>query len=273
MPIWDEKNNRTTMIILFGLLFITIGCSRNPAGMALKLDGSNDCMTVGICPPLQISGDVTVEAWVYVNAYPTYTFPFAEIVQQAGRDNYEENNELYTLAISGDGLVDCFHENGEGVNNTLFSKNPVGMGKWTHLANVRDAAAQTYQIYINGVLDTTGTYKNNPTGGSNTSFFVGSNFDGLDFDGMIDEVRIWNRVRSQKQIEATMNESLKSEYFQSADSGLVGYWRFDRLHNLGMGNDGLADDVKDLSVYQNHGDLFDNALLYPSNAFVHTDGD
>ena len=64
--------------------------------MALKLDGEDDCMTAGICQPLQISGDVTVEAWVYINDYPTSTFPFAEIVQQAGWDNVEKNNELYT---------------------------------------------------------------------------------------------------------------------------------------------------------------------------------
>ncbi|MBN2029043.1 LamG domain-containing protein [bacterium] len=241
--------------------------------MALKLDGSNDCMTTGICPPLQISGDVTIEAWVYTNAYPTYTFPFAEIVQQAGRDNYEQNNELYTLAITGDGLVDCFHENGEGVNNTLFSKSRVPLRKWIHLACVRDVSAQTYQIYINGVLDTTGTYKNNPTGGSNTVFMIGSNFDGLDFNGMIDEVRVWNRVRTQQQIQATMNGSLKPEYYESADSGLVGYWRFDRLYNFGIGNDGLVDDIRDCSIYQNHGDLFGDASLYSSNAFIHTDRD
>ncbi|MCJ7812041.1 LamG domain-containing protein [bacterium] len=268
-----EKNTTQIKIIIFilNLFLVSICCSKNRAGMALTLDGDGDYVFIGNLTQLQIMGDVTIEAWVYIRSYPTSTFPFAEIVQQTGQDNLEENNELYTLAINGDGEIDCFHENGEGVNNTLFSKSVVPTGQWIHLATVRDALAQTYQIFINGVLDTMSTYDHNATGGSNTALFIGSNYDGLDFDGMIDEVRIWNKVRSQRQIQSTMNRSLKSEYYVSSDSGLVGYWRFDLLENLGMGNDGLIDDMRDLSIYRNHGDLVKDAALVPSGAFVQTD--
>ncbi len=47
-----------------------------------------------------------------------------------------------------------------------------------------------------------------------------------------------------------------------ADSGLVGYWRFDQIEDLGINNDG-PDDVRDLSVLHNHLDLMNDAHLVP----------
>jgi len=42
------------------------------------------------------------------------------------------------------------------------------------------------------------------------------------------------------------------------------YFRFDQLENLGVGEDSLADDIRDLSFYQNHGDIEGPALLEAS---------
>jgi hypothetical protein len=176
-------------------------------------------MFVGIASELQIPGDVTVEAWVYISSYPTGAFPFAEIVINSALGDLEEENALYTLAITGDSLVDCFHENGAGINNAVVSKSKVPLGTWRHVAEVRNITAQTYEIYVNGVLDTIGTYLNNPTGGSNSAFYVGSSPGALDFHGIIDEVRVWSTMRTQAQLQATRNDTLSPEYYQSSDSG------------------------------------------------------
>jgi len=78
--------------------------------------------------------------------------------------------------------------------------------------------------------------------------------------GNIDEVRIWNIARTQSQIQSTMNDTLTSDYYSSADSGLVAYWRCDVLEDLGINADG-PDDIRDFSVFQNHGDLSGDTSL------------
>ena len=59
-----------------------------------------------------------------------------------------------------------------------------------------------------------------------------------------------------------MNSPLDNSYLNTANSGLVGYWRFDQLEDLGINNDG-ADDVRDLSNLHNHLDLKGDAHLVP----------
>ena len=59
-----------------------------------------------------------------------------------------------------------------------------------------------------------------------------------------------------------------AEYYSTADSGLVVYFRFDGLEDLGIGDDGQVDDIRDLSVNGNHGDLKGNAMLVLSDAPV-----
>ncbi|HIC17138.1 TPA: hypothetical protein EYO77_03410 [Candidatus Poribacteria bacterium] len=58
------------------------------------------------------------------------------------------------------------------------------------------------------------------------------------FNGLIDEVRLWNFARTEAEIQSIMNSILTGK-----EEGLVGYWNFD---------DGTT---KDLSPYGNDGSL------------------
>jgi hypothetical protein len=88
-----------------------------------------------------------------------------------------------------------------------------------------------------------------------------------EFRGKIDELRIWNTIRTQSQIQVLMHRTLGSEYYGSPDSGLIAYWRFDELEDLGVGGDG-PDDVRDYSVNQMHGDLVGDAILDTSSVLL-----
>jgi hypothetical protein len=83
-------------------------------------------------------------------------------------------------------------------------------------------------------------------------------------DGQIDELRIWNYQKNNQQILELKDEPLDSAYYVSSDSGLVGYWRFDVLEDLGINNDG-PDDIRDLSISGSHLDLAGDAHLVPFN--------
>jgi hypothetical protein len=64
-----------------------------------------------------------------------------------------------------------------------------------------------------------------------------------------------------------MYDTLSSAYYTSNDSGLIAYWRFDTLEDLGI-NSGGVDDIRDLSINANHGDLEGSATLVSSGIFV-----
>jgi hypothetical protein len=68
----------------------------------------------------------------------------------------------------------------------------------------------------------------------------------------MDEVRIWNVVRTQEQIQDHMHCELAGN-----ESGLIGYWKF---------NEASGSIAYDSSPYGNHAYLYGGATLVPSSA-------
>ncbi|MBK9017914.1 MAG: hypothetical protein IPM82_29890 [Saprospiraceae bacterium] len=67
--------------------------------------------------------------------------------------------------------------------------------------------------------------------------------------GKIDEFRIWNTARTAAQIQANYDKTIISP-----QAGLVAYYKFDQLEDLGQGNAGV-NDVRDFSGNNYHGDV------------------
>jgi Concanavalin A-like lectin/glucanases superfamily len=87
--------------------------------------------------------------------------------------------------------------------NDLVIANPLSAGIWTHLALTFDYTADTYMLYVNGVLAASSTApRTAPTqalriGGATSNF--GQDFF---FHGALDEVSLYNRVLSSSEITA-----------------------------------------------------------------------
>ncbi|NCS11951.1 MAG: hypothetical protein GPJ08_12735 [Microcystis aeruginosa G13-09] len=71
------------------------------------------------------------------------------------------------------------------------------------------------------------------------------------FAGKMDEVRIWNKARTQAEIQADMNHQLTG-----TESGLIGYWQF---------SEGTGNTVTDLSGHNNNGII--NGATYTEGFF------
>ncbi|EDN70577.1 conserved hypothetical protein [Beggiatoa sp. PS] len=135
-------------------------------------------------------------------------------------------------------------------------------GLWHHLAVTvdRDGEAIAYQ---DGVFKTSTTSTNSFMGGDiddvNSGFGLKiaqdgtGNFLGTKFLGQIDEVRVWNTVRTQEQIQANMNTTL-----QGNEAGLVAYYPLDK---------GIGTHIIDQTNHNNDG-TFVNAPTWVNNGAV-----
>jgi hypothetical protein len=130
-----------------------------------------------------------------------------------------------------------------GVTSATVVQNDI----WTHVAGVYDGA--TMKIYINGTLentvDQTGDLKE-----SDFDMYIGkapwTNYN--NFNGQMDELRIWNVARTQAQIQYAMNRSLAGN-----EEGLVAYWPF---------NDAAGSPTADDASQYNHvGTLYNGAAI------------
>ena len=106
--------------------------------------------------------------------------------------------------------------------HSLLCRRERNLGQWHHVAGVYSHSGGFANLYVDGVLKGT-TPSNGPLTHDSSDLRFG-NWSGCceDFDGIIDEVRIWNVARTEQQIQNHMDLPLVGN-----EPGLVGYWRFD----------------------------------------------
>jgi mannosyl-glycoprotein endo-beta-N-acetylglucosaminidase len=210
-------------------------------GYALQFDGTDDLLNCGNGTSLQITGNkITLEAWINVNEFKSQPFAGSVIVKDQG-----SNSSGYMIRCGGNGIINFNIGNGSW-HEISTPVNSVQLNSWHHVAAVYDGTAM--KIYVDGVLTAQSSAVFTIGNASNSNLLIGESpgFPGRVFNGKIDEVRIWNVVRSQYQIQNTMNIILPPEYYSTPDSGLAGYWRLD---------EGSGQTAEDLSFYSNNATL------------------
>jgi len=222
--------------------------------------GAGDYVNCGTDTSLNMVDRLTLEAWVFLAAsqpglYPRLIDKYNYILHQGYNLILIDNGTVPMLEFWGD----------DNLRHNVAADTSVNDSTWHHLAVTFDDSVQC--MYVDGRLAGQ-TLENARTIIPCTNIMgLGNNSDGNiwhPFQGRMDEVRVWKIARSQQQILKTMRDTLSAAYYSSPDSGLVAYWRFDKLEDLGIGGDG-PDDVRDLSIYGNHSDLVGTAHLVPSD--------
>ncbi|PWB67958.1 hypothetical protein C3F09_12555, partial [candidate division GN15 bacterium] len=191
-----------------------LAADANSNSYALNFDGSNDWVNCGTSAAADITGPITLEAWVRSDVAATQS-----IVKKNG------TSSGYELSLSNNvsgGLPQnyFFRLNGSDtyrVNSTSYY--PVD-GTWTHVAATYDGSVM--KLYVNGVQEG-GDVAGPPSIVTNTSnLVIGTDAltpgTGKNFDGGIDEVRVWNVARTAQQILDSYNQQIAS------GTGLVGRW-------------------------------------------------
>ena len=164
-------------------------------GSALSFDGINDYVIVADSPSLEITGNITVEGWIYLTSISQ------EATVAAKWKDIGMNQRGYLLTVGAD-LTPRFYVSTNGGNYPKAVGSPLSLNKWYHLAGTYDGA--NIKLYVGTApvtLSQTGNIFNNSQplliGATDGYGYSGRRFT----NGSIDEVRVWNGVLSASQLD------------------------------------------------------------------------
>jgi hypothetical protein len=161
-------------------------------GGALSFDGVNDRVNISDANALDLTTGMTLEAWVRPSTVSSWR---AVLVKNFG------NGLSYGLfgsdaASLSSGYIRTTSD--LGVANTA----PLALNVWTHLALTYDGATLT--LYVGGAQVASRAVSGSIAVSTGTLTLGGSGLSIGFFQGLIDDVRIYNRALSQAEIQADM---------------------------------------------------------------------
>ncbi len=180
-----------------------IGATPLPAMVAggLSFDGVDDYVAVPDNPTLDLTSQITIDAWIRTDKLTGGQSIVTKQPTGSAGYNHGGNYEL-TLA---DGKL-YFTSQYAPYNRTWghFANMPdLVVGQWYFVAVTADAGSRVVKFYVNGDLVDTVVWQHSLLQYPNDEpLRIGRRKDGLFFDGLIDEVEIFNRVLSDTEIQA-----------------------------------------------------------------------
>lgn len=190
------------------------------SGRAMTGDGVNDYAVNGSVDVTDLgsTGDLTISTWVYMNSLADDHGIVSHIGSDQGGDT-DLNNYVFFIN-DGDKRLRLWWEYSGGFEQEESSTGlTAGTGEWVHIAVIRDATANEVTFYENGQqLGTVQSYTTDPSGGNGApgEFYLGSNQLGDQLNGIIDDTRIYDYVRTPAQLQWDYNRGKP-----------LAHWKFD----------------------------------------------
>jgi len=206
---------------------------------SLEFDGVDDYVSLEQNFDFQATDQFTVEAWIKVDNTGFYQQVISKLDSDfTGWGLQVENDGRLGAYLFADYLV-----NQRSVDGTFV----VADNQWHHVAMSFDGV-DTIVLYVDGEIDPISDINNaGATLGSianaadtHIGNYEGTGSPGEFLNGQIDDLRIWNGVRSDAEILANYNTELSGN-----ESNLMAYYKFD--------NSGTACDVEDCNPNETHG--------------------
>ena len=170
---------------------------------SLNFDGVDDNVNAGHSTSLDAT-NTTLSAWIYARSY--------------GLDNGEQRNYLSKRSSSGTGSSQAYELQIHYITGELYlewessgwraqsdSSGAIATNTWIHAVLTVDGTS--YKFYRNGVMGGNGTLSAG-FATNNHDVRVGGMFDGgslANWDGLLDEVRIYNRALSASEVQSLYN--------------------------------------------------------------------
>ncbi|MEW6063009.1 MAG: LamG domain-containing protein [Nanoarchaeota archaeon] len=207
--------------------------SSGKIGGAYSFDGVNDFVDAGNSTTFNVTNAITLEAWIKPSsfasarriidkAYTSCVEPYSQYNLRLGEDLDGTNRTSFELSIGGS-------------RKELNSVSTLTASTWYHVVATYDGSVM--KIYINGVLDNSSSQTGN-IDNYNTDVWLGmhSTCNSVPFNGIIDEVRIYNRTLSAAEI--LEHNATRYNTFLTQEAGAVAG---DKIHCEVTPNNNTAD--------------------------------
>jgi len=177
------------------------------ANQAFSFNGSSNYIGIGtpVPAPLQIQGELTLAAWIYVNAYPG-TSTLGTIVgcqHDPGQTGYAIHLDGRTNPDSQTAPAGHLHfQIGNGAWHTTHTNAQIPLNQWVHVAATRKAN-EAAKIYYNGALQPSASLTwDGSVSYTGAEFDIGrqSDYSNRYFNGSIDEAQVYNRALTAAEI-------------------------------------------------------------------------
>ncbi|MBA7709229.1 hypothetical protein ES703_118142 [subsurface metagenome] len=159
---------------------------------ALLFDGDGDYVQIENESSFDITSQITVSAWVNISSVPTDWTAIVTKGDSAWRLSTEQAERKFHFAVSG--------------STWLNGQRSVSANEWHHVLGVYDG--RQMRTYVDGKLDVSRPWGGG-IGSNDYPVYIGENSEntGRYWDGLIDDVRIYNYALSKDEITALYNES------------------------------------------------------------------
>jgi len=194
-------------------------------GIGLQFDGIDDYINVPHNSGFDFdSNDFTIEFWIKQNSDTWH------------QGYLTTKSDGRTEAVGDAGWVIRWYTNhivfhiSDGTNFArVHGKTNIVDGKWHHIVAVREG--NILKLYVDGALDETAdaSLVGSITDGSNIYIGRQTVSGGTYFDGIMDDVRIYNKALTASEIQNNYNGNVVT-------TGLVSWWKFNE------GSGGIAHD-------------------------------
>ena len=192
---------------------------------------------------LNITGDITIEWWQKLEQLPSTAETTFLYLSKDGVNATEPR--CWSIDSNGNGMLDgvrMYIFNGANSSYWISADDIVEAGTWAHFAITVDVSGPTAILYKNGSAITftrLGSAATAIGSSTTTDVIIGARQTGvLPTDGLMDEVRIWNDIRTSTEIADNYDKELVGD-----EAGLQAYWKL---------NNGLLDETS------NNNDLTNN---------------
>jgi len=171
---------------------------------------------------LDLTLDFTIELWAKLESAPS-----GDSRSFISKYNSGSNQRSYQFYYRDDGgtkqLFTAVSPDGTSANSSTKNQT-LTAGTWYFVTVTYTASSGIFEYFINGTsIGTNGSTAANIFD-STAPFIVGSRDSAIDelFDGLLDEIRIFNLVREDADIATDATTELCGD-----ESGLVAYWKFE----------------------------------------------
>jgi serine protease len=190
---------------------------------ALFFNGGTSLVRIDPSDSLNVKETWTLEAWIYPQNFgEVRDMGYGRIIDKEAISIFLHNNEgIYNgqslvLAIDGpNGRFSAFSS----------TSGSISLDQWSHIAVCFDQGGREVTMYINGFTQTVSAFYDTletVADHLNQPLYIGNRADrDRAFEGKMDEIRLWKRIRSADEIQNNMQKTI------SPQRGLIGYWKFD----------------------------------------------